>query len=96
MAQSVWLMRLQTEPAHLTHLLPVQLLSGAAVGLAIPSLLGAGSVGMSAARLGTGSGVLNTARRVSTVLGVPGVVAAAVQPTLVAAALKHDRPREAA
>lgn len=75
-AQLVWLMLIQAEPAYLTHLLPVQLLGGAAVGLAIPSLLGAGSVGMPAARLGTGSGVLNMARQVGTVLGVAGLVAA--------------------
>jgi hypothetical protein len=79
-AQLVWLFLLQAQPAYSTHLLPVQLLGGAAVGLAIPSLLGAGSVGMPAARLGTGSGVLNMARQVGTVLGVAGLVAALAAP----------------
>jgi hypothetical protein len=75
-AQVVWLVLLQIEPAYLTHLLPAQLLGGAGVGLAIPSLLGAGSAGLPAANLGTGSGILNMARQVGTVLGVAALVAA--------------------
>jgi hypothetical protein len=74
-AQGLWLLLLQAEPAYATHLLPAQLLGGAGVGLAIPSLLGAGSAGLSAARLATGSGILNTARQIGTVLGVAGLVA---------------------
>jgi hypothetical protein len=46
------------------------------VGLAIPSLLGAGSAGLPVANLGTGSGILNMARQVGTVLGVAALVAA--------------------
>ena len=80
MSQVVWLVLLQAQPAYVTHLLPVQLLGGAGVGLAIPSLLGAGSRGCRAARLGTGSGVLNMARQVGTVLGVAGLVAALSAP----------------
>jgi hypothetical protein len=45
------------------------------VGLAIPSLLAAGSAALTPARFGTGSGILNTARQVGTVLGVAGLVA---------------------
>jgi EmrB/QacA subfamily drug resistance transporter len=74
-AQLLWLTRIQAEPAYLTHLLPAQLLGGAGVGLAIPSLLGAGSMSLTPARFGTGSGILNTARQVGTVLGVAGLVA---------------------
>ena len=59
----------------MTHLLPAQLLGGAGVGLTIPSLLGAGSVSLTPARFGTGSGILNMARQVGTVLGVAGLVA---------------------
>src|SRR3954468_19386988 len=51
-------------------------LSGAGVGLTIPSLLGAGSAGLPAAHFGTGSGILNMVRQVGTVLGVAGLVAA--------------------
>jgi hypothetical protein len=79
-AQVVWLVLLQIEPAYVTHLLPAQLLGGAGVGLAIPSLLGAGSAGLPAANLGTGSGILNMARQVGTVLGVAALVAALTVP----------------
>ena len=74
-AQLLWLTRIQAEPAYLTHLLPAQLLGGAGVGLTIPSLLGAGSMSLTPARFGSGSGILNTARQVGTVLGVAGLVA---------------------
>ena len=74
-AQLLWLTRIQAEPGYLTHLLPAQLLGGAGVGLTIPSLLGAGSMSLTPARFGTGSGILNTARQVGTVLGVAGLVA---------------------
>jgi EmrB/QacA subfamily drug resistance transporter len=75
-AQAVWLVLITAEPAYATHLLPAQLIGGAGVGLAIPSLLGAGSAGLPAAQLGTGSGILNMARQVGTVLGVAALVAA--------------------
>jgi hypothetical protein len=75
LAQLLWLWRIQATPAYVTHLLPAQLLGGAGVGLTIPSLLGAGSVSLTPARFGTGSGILNTARQVGTVLGVAGLVA---------------------
>ena len=79
-AQGVWLFSLQADPAYLTHLLPAQLLGGAGVGLVIPSLLGAGSAALPAARFGTGSGILNMVRQVGTVLGVAALVAALTVP----------------
>jgi hypothetical protein len=79
-AQAVWLVLIQAEPAYLTHLLPAQLLGGAGVGLTIPSLLGAGSAGLPAAHFGIGSGILNMVRQVGTVLGVAGLVAALAVP----------------
>jgi len=45
------------------------------VGLAIPALLGAGSASVPPARFGTGSGILNMARQIGTVLGVAGLIA---------------------
>ncbi len=72
---ALWLTMIQAHPAYLTQLLPAQLLGGAGVGLTIPSLLGAGSASLPPARFGTGSGVLNMARQVGTVLGVAGLVA---------------------
>jgi EmrB/QacA subfamily drug resistance transporter len=74
-SQWLWLSQIQAHPAYLTHLLPAQLIGGAGVGLTIPSLLGAGSASLPPARFGTGSGILNMARQVGTVLGVAGLVA---------------------
>jgi len=62
-------------PAYLTRFLPAQLIGGIGVGLTIPSLLGAGSASLPPARFGAGSGVLNMARQIGTVLGVAGLVA---------------------
>ena len=73
--QALWLSQIQAHPAYLTHLLPAQLIGGAGVGLSIPSLLAAGSASLTPARFGTGSGILNMARQVGTVLGVAGLVA---------------------
>jgi len=73
--QLLWLTQIQVQPAYLTHLLPAQLLGGAGVGLAIPSLLAAGSASLAPARFGTGSGILNMARQVGTVLGVAALIA---------------------
>jgi EmrB/QacA subfamily drug resistance transporter len=74
-SQLLWLLSMTAHPAYVTHLLPAQLLGGAGVGLTIPSLLGAGSASLEASRFGTGSGILNMARQVGTVLGVAGLVA---------------------
>ncbi len=74
-AQLLWLSQIQGQPAYLTHLLPAQLLGGAGVGLTIPSLLGAGSASLKPGSFGTGSGILNMARQIGTVLGVAGLVA---------------------
>jgi MFS family permease len=79
LAQLLWLWLIQAQPAYVSHLLPAQLLGGAGVGLTIPSLLGAGSLSLTPARFGTGSGILNTARQVGTVLGVAGLVAILAQ-----------------
>ena len=89
--QALWLSQIQVHPAYLTHLLPAQLLGGAGVGLSIPTLLSAGSASLTPARFGTGSGILNMARQVGTVLGVAGLVAvlAHVTPADPLAAFRH-------
>jgi EmrB/QacA subfamily drug resistance transporter len=74
-AQGLWLTQMQVHAAYATHLLPVQLIGGAGVGLTIPSLIGAGTASIPPARFGTGSGVLNMARQLGTVLGVAGLIA---------------------
>jgi len=74
-AMLLWYSQIQAAPAYLTHLLPAQLLGGAGVGLSIPSLLGAGTAELPPGRFGTGSGILNMARQIGTVIGVAGLVA---------------------
>jgi EmrB/QacA subfamily drug resistance transporter len=74
-AQILWLSQIQTHSAYATHMLPAQLIGGMGVGLTIPSLIGAGSASIPPARFGTGSGVLNMARQIGTVLGVAGLIA---------------------
>jgi hypothetical protein len=74
-AQVLWYALLTVEPHYVTRMLPVQLLGGAGVGLAIPSLIGAGSMALPPDRFGTGSGILNMARQIGTVLGVAGIIA---------------------
>ncbi|HET6875397.1 MAG TPA: MFS transporter [Acidimicrobiales bacterium] len=74
-AQILWWAQMTTHPSYLAHLLPAQLIGGAGVGLAIPSLIAAGSASLPPARFGTGSGILNMSRQVGTVLGVAGLVA---------------------
>ena len=71
----LWYARIQAMPAYVAHLLPSQLLGGTGVGLTIPALIGAGSAALPPARFGTGSGILNMARQIGTVLGVAGLIA---------------------
>jgi hypothetical protein len=65
---------MQPHPSYVAHLLPAQLIGGMGVGLTIPSLLGAGTSGVPAAWFGTGSGILNMARQVGSVLGVAALI----------------------
>jgi EmrB/QacA subfamily drug resistance transporter len=88
-AQVLWYVLLTAEPHYLTRMLPVQLLGGAGVGLAIPSLIGAGSMALPPDRFGTGSGILNMARQIGTVLGVAGVIAILASPGLGPVTLFH-------
>ncbi len=73
--QMFWLIRIQAQAAYLTHYLPAQIIGGVGVGLAIPSLIGAGTASLTPDRFGAGSGILNMARQIGTVLGVAGLIA---------------------
>jgi EmrB/QacA subfamily drug resistance transporter len=73
-SQTLWLTTLSGSPSYAIRLLPVQVLGGIGVGLTIPSLLGAGTMSLPAARFGAGSGVLNMARQLGAVIGVAGLV----------------------
>lgn len=76
---TLWLTQMQAQTAYLTTFLPAQLLGGAGFGLAIPSLLSAGSMALPSDKFGTGSGILNMARQIGTVLGVAALVAILAQ-----------------
>ncbi|HEX3823543.1 MAG TPA: DHA2 family efflux MFS transporter permease subunit [Mycobacteriales bacterium] len=73
-SQGLWLHGLQASHAYASHLLPAQLIGGMGVGLTIPSLLGVGTAALPPAWFGTGSGVLNMARQVGSVLGVAALI----------------------
>jgi EmrB/QacA subfamily drug resistance transporter len=73
-SQALWLTTLSGSPSYAGRLLPAQVLGGMGVGLSIPSLLGAGTMSLPAARFGAGSGVLNMARQLGAVIGVAGLV----------------------
>jgi hypothetical protein len=91
-AQVFWFTHIGPQSTYVSHLLPAQLLGGAGVGLAIPSLLGAGSASLPPARFGTGSGILNMARQIGTVIGVAGLIAVLshVAPSDPVAAFRHS------
>ncbi|MHB8296756.1 MAG: MFS transporter [Acidimicrobiales bacterium] len=70
-----WLLVMPAHPAYLSHLLPEQLLAGAGIGLAIPSLMTAATIALPPARFGAGSGVINMARQIGAVIGSAAFVA---------------------
>jgi EmrB/QacA subfamily drug resistance transporter len=73
-SQVLWLHGMSATPSYAAHLLPAQLIGGMGVGLTIPSLLGSGTSKLPPAWFGTGSGVLNMARQVGSVLGVAALI----------------------
>jgi hypothetical protein len=73
-SQGLWLHGVQASHAYAANLLPAQLIGGMGVGLTIPSLLGVGTASLPPAWFGTGSGVLNMARQVGSVLGVAALI----------------------
>jgi EmrB/QacA subfamily drug resistance transporter len=79
-SQTLWLASMHAHPAYVSELLPAQLIGGMGVGLTIPSLLGAGTSGVPAAWFGTGSGILNMARQVGSVLGVAALLGVLADP----------------
>jgi EmrB/QacA subfamily drug resistance transporter len=63
------------EPNYMTGLLPGWLLSGAGVGLTVPTLLASATSGLPPARTATGSAIVNMSRQVGMALGVSLLVA---------------------
>jgi EmrB/QacA subfamily drug resistance transporter len=62
-------------PSYVTALLPVVLLSGLGVALALPTLIGTGSTTLPPRRFATGTGVLNMGRQLGFTIGVAIAVA---------------------
>ncbi len=61
------------DAAYATQMLPVSLIDGVGVGLALPTILASATADLPPARASTGSAVVNMSRQVSSVLGVhPG------------------------
>jgi len=91
-AQSFFFTHIQAQSNYVADLLPAQLIGGAGVGLAIPSLLGAGTASLPPARFGTGSGILNMARQIGSVIGVAALIAVLshISPTDPVLAFRHS------
>jgi hypothetical protein len=73
-SQLILLASIGAHPSYASEVLPAQLIGGIGVGLSIPSLLGAGTSGIPPAWFGVGSGILNMARQLGTVLGVAALI----------------------
>jgi MFS family permease len=70
-----WALRVGSEPAYLTELLPGMLLTGMGVGLTLPSVSAAAVSELPPARFATGSAVLQMARQLGIALGVAILIA---------------------
>ena len=67
--------RVDLHPAYASELLPSQILGGAGVGLALPTIISAATSGLPANRSSTGSAVNTMARQLGSVLGVSALIA---------------------
>jgi EmrB/QacA subfamily drug resistance transporter len=75
-AGSLWyIARTGQTPAYVTDYLPGMLITGAGVGLLIPTLTGAGASSLAPERFATGAAVLTMGRQIGAALGVAVLVA---------------------
>jgi EmrB/QacA subfamily drug resistance transporter len=75
-AGSVWyITQTGDQPAYLSEYLPGMAISGAGVGLVIPTLTGAGASSLAPERFATGAAVLTMGRQIGAALGVAVLVA---------------------
>ena len=70
-----WITQTGNTPAYLSEYLPGMLVSGAGVGLVIPTLTGAGASSLPPERFATGAAVLTMGRQIGAALGVSVLVA---------------------
>jgi EmrB/QacA subfamily drug resistance transporter len=70
-----WALRVGTEPAYASEMLPGMLLTGMGVGLTLPSVSAAAVSELPPARLATGSAVLQMSRQLGIALGVAILIA---------------------
>ncbi len=66
---------LREDPSYASQMLPCLLISGAGVGLALPTILAAATADLPPARAATGSAVVNMSRQIGSVLGVSILIA---------------------
>jgi EmrB/QacA subfamily drug resistance transporter len=83
----VWLCRVGPEPNYPADFLPGQILTGAGIGLVMPSLSSVPGRALPAHRWGAGSALMNTARQLGSVLGTV-VVTFVYQPVIDLAAVR--------
>ncbi|WP_232246420.1 MFS transporter [Kitasatospora mediocidica] len=69
-----WLLTVRPAPGYAAELLPGMLLTGAGVGLTLPTLIGAAAGALPPTRFATGSAVTTMARQIGAVVGVAVVV----------------------
>jgi MFS family permease len=83
----VWLCRVGPDPNYLADFLPGQILTGAGIGLVMPSLSSVPGRALPAHRWGAGSALINTARQLGSVFGTV-IVTFVYQPVIDLAAVR--------
>jgi EmrB/QacA subfamily drug resistance transporter len=83
----IWLCRVGPAPGYVADFLPGMLLTGAGVGLVMPSLSAVTGLALPSHRWGAGSALTNTARQLGTVLGT-AVLTMIYQPGIDLAAIR--------
>lgn len=74
-------LRVGSEPAYATQILPAWLIGGIGVGLALPTILASATVDLPPLQAATGSAIVNMARQIGSVLGVSVFIAVLGTPT---------------
>jgi MFS family permease len=74
-AYALLVLAIGAEPSYLARFLPLWLLGGIGVGLALPTIMSAATADLPPARTATGSAVINMSRQIGAVLGVSVLVA---------------------